>query len=87
MKHAFFYILAGGLLLAATLQPAHTATDAAPLARKTGGAPSRLQNKQQQRYKTTRQNQPDLQLARKVGGYKTRPLHRQHEQYRRAHQA
>ena len=81
----FFYTLMGALL-AAMLFTEIGAENADGLARKTGGAPARLQHKQQQRYKTS-QNQPEVQLARKVGGSKTHLLHRQHMQSRRAGQA
>lgn len=84
MNKIFYTLMAG--LLAATILSSLNAEKADSLARKTGGAPARLQDKQQQRYKAS-QNQPEVQLARKVGGYKTRLLHRQHAQYRRAGQA
>lgn len=83
----FFLFLMGGLL-AAVCATADMNNQADALARKTGGAPERLQNKQQQRYKGSTQNQPDdTRLARKTGGAKTRLLHRQHLRYRQLHQA
>lgn len=81
----FFYTLMGGLLMA-TVLISTDAESATGLARKTGGAPARLQDKQQKRHKAAR-NQPEMQLARKVGGYRTRLLHRQRAQYRRSEQA
>lgn len=75
MNKSFFYTLMGGLLLASfALTAADSSTDA--LARKTGGAPERLMEKQRQPKGATQQ-QPDAQetrLTRKVGGYKTRLL-------------
>lgn len=86
MKHPFFYLLMGGLL-AATFAT-HSATDSADsLARKTGGAPERLQEKQRRHYKGTTQPQPELRMARKVGGYNTRLLHQQRLRYKKLRQA
>ena len=76
----FFYTLMGALL-AATCATATFTTEAPALARKTGGSPARLQEKQQQRHKAATQNRPDMRMARKVGGYKSSLLHRQHMRY------
>ena len=69
--------LMGGIMLATMF--AASAVDAAELpalARKTGGAPERLLEKQQEHHKgaTQKQPTPEKRLARKVGGAKTRLL-------------
>lgn len=83
----FFYTLMGSLLAATFLATQNIESDSAMLARKTGGAPERLQEKQQQRHKNDTQKQPEQRMARKVGGAKTRLLHRQRLRYNAAGQA
>ena len=79
MSKFFSILLSGAAILATVLDTA----DSTPLARKTGGAPERLQQKQLNRHKGSTQNQPEpTRLARKVGGSKTRLLHRQRAFYR-----
>lgn len=75
MKSTLFSLM-GGLLIAtaATLNDAPTPCE---LARKTGGAPERLREKQHERRHGAENKQPETRLARKAGSYKTRLLYRQ----------
>lgn len=68
----------GGLICAAFAALSFTGAAAPALARKTGGAPERLLEKQ--RHRGASQNQPvptEQRLARKVGGAETRLLRQQ----------
>lgn len=75
MKCILFSLM-GGLLIAAaaTLNDAPSPCE---LARKTGGAPERLREKQHERRHGAENKQPETRLARKAGSYKTRLLYRQ----------
>lgn len=76
MNKFFLSILTSAALLGTLI----STTDSPAMARKTGGAPQRLQEKQLERHRGAAQNQP--RLAHKAGGSKTRLLHQQRAFYR-----
>lgn len=84
MSKSNFYVFMGGLLAATATFMLGDSESASPLlARKAGGAPQHLLEKQQHR-KADVPQKPDARLARKVGGEKTRLLYQQRQRYRRA---
>ena len=70
MNKILFTLMTGGMALLAAFSDTPST-----LARKTGGAPQRLQQKQ---HKGCSQNQQNPALARKVGDPKTRLLYQAH---------